>query len=259
MCPDPQLLSIYLDGELPSPWKEKMQEHFKQCSKCMEKLENYRRLQELFKKDSTVRRTIVERIIDEPAKPRTYTEQELIEANNLIITESKERVWKKIQDTIKANSNYMPENIRAFNPDHFRSHSTLWQRKLSVPIPAIAAAAVVILVLTVLWFLGTGNNKQTDPADNASFLLAAEMNYIDDIPGIIPAADMSGVLQYLAPNSGTNIIILQLPESKNFSRAGDPAIIRAADFTRHQQEPQQGRRGLRPLDNDSHIDTRREQ
>jgi len=40
---------------------------------------------------------------------------------------------------------------------------------------------------------------------------------------------MSGVLQYLAPGGG-NIIILQLPESTNFFRSGDPAIIRAADY-----------------------------
>ena len=47
MCPDPQLLSIYLDGEMPSPWKEKLEKHFLECSVCREKYENYLRLREL--------------------------------------------------------------------------------------------------------------------------------------------------------------------------------------------------------------------
>jgi anti-sigma factor RsiW len=44
MCPDRQLLSVYLDGELPSPWKEKMETHLGRCPQCGERLETYRRL-----------------------------------------------------------------------------------------------------------------------------------------------------------------------------------------------------------------------
>jgi hypothetical protein len=206
MCPDPQLLSIYLDGELPSPWKEKMQDHFAQCPKCKEKLENFRRLQELFKEDRAVKRTFVERIVDEPSEPRTYTEQDLIQ--------TKERIWNKI------------EKRQCFMP-----RSGLLQRKLSIPLPAAAAAAVIILLLTAFWIRGA---NQVEPSENTNFILAAEMDNIQEIPGIIPAADMSGLLQYLSPqNTGTNIIILQLPESKNFFRSGEPAMIRAADFSRN--------------------------
>jgi hypothetical protein len=44
MCPDPQLLSIYMDGEMPSPWKEKLENHLEQCSLCREKLNGFRQL-----------------------------------------------------------------------------------------------------------------------------------------------------------------------------------------------------------------------
>jgi len=203
MCPDPQLLSIYLDGELPSPWKEKMQKHFENCSACREKLENFTRL---FNNTADVT-------------------QEIIKNDITII---KERVWSRIE----AKQNFPRYTIRRTN---------ILQRRLSVPLPAAAAAAVVILLLSVLWF-GNSNTAAGMAAgraaeqqrsisttintngESAHFILAAEMDNIDDY------TDMSGMLQYLTPNTGTNIIILQLPESRNFHRSGEPAIIRAADY-----------------------------
>jgi hypothetical protein len=44
MCPDRQILSIYFDGELPSPWKEDMEVHLSRCPECRAKLEQYRKL-----------------------------------------------------------------------------------------------------------------------------------------------------------------------------------------------------------------------
>jgi hypothetical protein len=44
MCPDRQILSVYLDGELPAPWKEEMEAHLDRCAGCRSKLEQYQRL-----------------------------------------------------------------------------------------------------------------------------------------------------------------------------------------------------------------------
>ncbi|GHV79775.1 hypothetical protein AGMMS49944_15660 [Spirochaetia bacterium] len=44
MCPDPQMLSLYYDGELPSPWKEKLEAHLAECSPCRNHLEQFRLL-----------------------------------------------------------------------------------------------------------------------------------------------------------------------------------------------------------------------
>jgi anti-sigma factor RsiW len=44
MCPDEELLSSFLDGEVPSPWKERIEKHLDSCTRCSEKLEAYRRL-----------------------------------------------------------------------------------------------------------------------------------------------------------------------------------------------------------------------
>jgi len=208
MCPDQQLLSIYVDGELPSPWKEKMESHLKVCPVCREKLESFKQLHELFKKDTTENRTYIERIVDKPAEERTYTEEEMQEA--------KERVWKNIE----SKRNFKPRN-------------RVWRRRISIPLPAAAAAAVILALVAMLW-LRSGQVSHNSIASNQSddrvdFILASE----DEIPGIMPAAsDLSGVLQYLGAD-GSDIIILRLPESRNFSRAGEPSIIRAADFQRN--------------------------
>jgi anti-sigma factor RsiW len=188
MCPDPQLLSTYVDGELPSPWKEKMENHLSECSVCNNRLENYKRLQELIKL-------------------------------NQDIDDAKERTWHSLESRKRPQvySNY------------FARHN-LWQRRLSIPLPAAAAAAIIVVLFAALWLRGeTGkNNSYANQMDTAHFVLAAE----EEIP-ILPAADFGGVLQYLG-DSGADVIILKLPESRNFFRAGDPAIIRAADYSRRQ-------------------------
>jgi hypothetical protein len=52
-------------------------------------------------------------------------------------------------------------------------------------------------------------------------------------PDLIPVADMSGVLQYLGNrDSGGDILILRLPETRSFMSSGEPAILKAADYTR---------------------------
>jgi anti-sigma factor RsiW len=194
MCPDPQLLSIYADGELPSPWKEKMDAHLKECPVCREKFENFKKIRELFNKDASAKKI-----------------------NESDIQLSKEKIWRNIE----ARRRFMP-------------HPGILRRRISLSIPAAAAAAVIIALITM--FLSGGgkilNNrfagKKANSDERANIILAAE----EEIPEILPAAtDLNGVLQYLGADS-SDIIILRLPESRNFARAGEPAIIRAADYSR---------------------------
>lgn len=44
VCPNPELLSAWHDAEVPSPWKEALQQHIQSCTGCTAKLENIRRL-----------------------------------------------------------------------------------------------------------------------------------------------------------------------------------------------------------------------
>jgi hypothetical protein len=45
---------------------------------------------------------------------------------------------------------------------------------------------------------------------------------------------MNGLLQLLGTD-GSDVLILKLPENRNFARSGEPAIIRAADYSRSRQ------------------------
>jgi len=208
MCPDTQLISLYLDGELPSPWKEKMESHLAHCSGCSEKLENYKQLHHKLAKEDA--------------------ELELFAA-------AKDRVWQNLQSaqTEQPVPQFAPRRLSggfARRSDFLRQAPGMWRRRLSIPMPAAAAAAVVLAILAALLIRG-GVSSQFPEAANARVILAAD----EALPAIIPAADitdMNGILQYLG-SDGNEIIILRLPESSNFISSGEPAILRAADYQRN--------------------------
>ena len=200
MCPDRQLLSVYVDGEMPSPWKEKMESHLAQCPGCREHLEHYRSLFAL----------------SDEAK---LHEEALMQA-------AKDRVWLNLQARQRTGSRY-----RVF------AAADMWRRRVSVPLPAIGAvaAALVLVFLTVFWIqqpavIPDMNLVAEETAPN--IILASE----EALPNIMPAfSDMNGVLQYLGGLDNGEIIILRLPESRNFISSGEPTIINAADYTRRRR------------------------
>jgi anti-sigma factor RsiW len=110
MCPNRQILSVYHDGELPSPWKEKMETHLAQCAECRNRLEQYRSFS------------------------LSAAGQEEPDAR---IEAVKDRVWQKLAF---AGAN----GVRA------RARESLWRRSIVIPLPvAAAAAALLVLVFTV--------------------------------------------------------------------------------------------------------------
>jgi len=194
MCPDQQILSIYIDGELPSPWKEKLETHLKSCSGCKEKYDNFVRLHNVLIEDTNNKKQI-------------FTEEAL---------EAKDKIWQKL----------------ASRRWQSKSGANLLRRRLSIPIPAAAAAAVFIAFVTAVWFDQSSNTsgfvyQQPEAFERSGFFIAAD----EEMPDVFPAADFNSVLQYLTSDS-TDIIILRLPESRSFYRTGEPEIIRAADYQR---------------------------
>jgi anti-sigma factor RsiW len=229
MCPDPQLLSIYIDGELPSPWKEKMESHLSECSVCGEKFKNFKHLQEFLKIDTTQKLAAAE--FSGHVSEGFSSEQELMEA-------SMKRVWQKLEARSNGTYSYRTSSYgrRQLSPVN-RQTENLWKRRLSIPLPAAAAAAIIIALVSAVWFRGgsVGNNAvanhKVESGDRSNFALSAAE---EEVSGIIPTGNINDVLQYLNSN-GKEIIILQLPENSSFSRAGEPAIIKAVDYTRRNQ------------------------
>ncbi|MDR2020293.1 MAG: zf-HC2 domain-containing protein [Treponema sp.] len=178
MCPDRQILSVYHDGELPSPWKEKMESHLEACPECRDRLDRYR----LILRDLTV-------------------EESSIEA-------PKERIWRSLNDRIRGPG---------FRPHRF------WSRTVPVPLPAAAAAAAVLVFALAMLFAGRSFVKVEDVP------VAAGMGV--DLQNI-PASDFNGMFQYLGGEDSADIVIIRLPESRSFTSLGEPALVKAADYSR---------------------------
>jgi hypothetical protein len=184
-----------MDGELPSPWKEKMTSHLAECSACKEKLENFKGFFN---------------------NTNEQEEQKLME-------EAKDKVWRKLQLAKRP-----VQRVRNYN---------VWQRKLSIPWPAAAAAAVLLIFATAVWVRSGSSNNSSGYAnlpvvpnvEGTSFAINVE----ESIPNIITATDLNSVIKSLGGDR-TEIIILQLPENKNFFSSGEPAIIKAADYIKGQ-------------------------
>jgi anti-sigma factor RsiW len=127
MCPDRQLLSVYLDGELPSPWKEKLEAHLAACPVCAARLDEYRRAALALRGGGA-----------EPASPET------MEA-------AKARVWRALAPL-------------GAHQSHRETAPRLWRRPLVLPLPAAAAAALAIALIAALVggpLLATRNRDQS--------------------------------------------------------------------------------------------------
>lgn len=196
MCPDRQMISVYLDGELPSPWKEKMENHLAQCPQCREQLDRYR-------------------MISAPGAPAEASLQEAP------LLEAQERVWRNLEarERFRRNESGLVPKRRAL----------AWGRSVSVPFPvAAAAAAALVIAVAAIW-----TRRPTEQPLIPQMTIAPQEAI--GATEVVPIADMNGVLQYLgSTDNGGDILILRLPESRNFTSSGEPAILKAADYTRRQ-------------------------
>jgi hypothetical protein len=111
MCPDHQILSVYIDGELPSPWKEKMEVHLASCPQCVERLTALRRLTLRGNGD---------------------------EALESALGAAQERVWQQL-------SRLEPATGAAWT-----QRPQIWRRRVSVPLPAVAVAAAALIVTATI-------------------------------------------------------------------------------------------------------------
>ena len=194
MCPNHQIISLYLDGELPSPWKEKMQSHLSGCPECQAAFARYKSLGDAM---------------------------EAVPAET--IRASQDRVWKKLTAPQLIVSN----NAIHRNQEGFKPKKRVWSRKISLPLPVAAAAAIVIIFA----FVALAGIRGTKPLQNVMATASLGGMGLDNY-GTVPMQDMNGLIQYFSSQDNGDIMVIRLPESRKFSRAGEPALINAADYSR---------------------------
>jgi hypothetical protein len=196
MCPDRQLLSVYLDGELPSPWKEKMENHLASCSLCRGTLETWKRISGEMRGE------------EDPGPG--------------------ERVWDRLRLRMAgAGNTRSPGGEAAFAGLGSRAPAAIWRRRVSLPFPAVAAMAAAAAVMVLI--LGSVLSQPSpSPIPVISSLENAGIDM--ELNSIRPVSDVSGVLQYLESMDSDDIVIIRLPESRSFQSAGEPKMLRAADY-----------------------------
>jgi anti-sigma factor RsiW len=151
MCPDRQIVSLYLDGELPSPWDGKMETHLESCQECRVALAEYKSIKNYLSGD----------------KEKTRTE-------------AQERVWQKLT---------APSLVISPEPRKATGMNRVWRRNISLPLPAAAAAALVFVVLIAL--VGLRGRPQSAPvlqgqiAASAIGLNDTGMVNIQDMAGVL--------------------------------------------------------------------------
>ena len=207
MCPDKQFLSVYFDGELPSPWKERMEQHLETCSQCRENLEVYRKMSGCLSYDGEV-----EEFTGVPQAA--------------VIDAAAARVWERLENRKKRKSLRLQRFLPARIP----------QALTAAAAGAIAATAIICFLL-LFSQAKTGKNsvpQLTGATGNFAGIVFGEGDL--DSPDIIPASNMNDVLRYLESDDGSNIVIIKLPERKKFNRYGEPAFINASDYNRRTKQ-----------------------
>ena len=115
-CPDKDLYSAYVDGELQSPWKEKIEVHLVSCEKCRSVVDSYRKIS---------------------------LKLSAVSSSELDLDGSFLKLYAKRQDCLKR----MEIN---------KNKPTSWFYKSNkIPVPALAAAALFLFVLTPIIVLST--------------------------------------------------------------------------------------------------------
>ena len=150
MCPKSQIISLYHDKELPSPWKEKMETHLQECPECRAVLAKYVHLGEW-----------------------------LQAARGKAETEAQERVWKKIT---------APELLLPGPGTRREKEKRNWN--ITLPLPVAAAAVLVIIASLALVGISTVNRPAPQipvatlekPFEAQGIVSANDLN---DINGVI--------------------------------------------------------------------------
>jgi len=199
MCPDRQIISLFFDKELPSPWKEKMETHLESCQQCRAILAGYQKLGGNLEK---------------PPDEAVMTAQE--------------RVWKKITapELVIPGGAGRPAERTIYR--RHRSARRIWNRRVTLPLPAAAAALAVFIAFFAVIGIRDGNRAQIMPQQPIAVM---DMAIGFDDYATIPIHNMTDVIRYLSIQDTADFMIIRLPEHRNFSRVGQPTLINAADYS----------------------------
>ena len=203
MCPDAELLSSWVDDEVPSPWKERIASHLDTCQGCAEKVASFRRL--------SMRLGASGRYDEAAVVARVASRLGIAMASALP------------SETLAQKSD---------SPGPRRG-------KLALPLPLAAAAAVAFLLvggITGRLFMGPGAGSPGGAA--SSLASASESTAKGGVPaGLVSGASgsannlsgsptMDSLVRYLEAQNAPVSITIQLPANGSYAGGGAPMIVK---------------------------------
>lgn len=188
MCPDDALLSAYLDGEVPSPWKERMDAHISACPNCRAKVAEYQRLS-------------VALVAGFDAK-----EQQFLKA-----------AGSRIGSSIDFSG-----GLKRAADVHMRLWRDLWSRRISLPVPLLAAsaAAFVLVFGAAMGLFGSFKGITRE----ASGSMASASRTIT-----AQSATLELMAQYMKQQS-VQPVMIEIPSESVFYQSGNPLIVADSDL-----------------------------
>jgi hypothetical protein len=200
MCPSKHILSIYFDGELPGPFKEKLEAHLASCPSCAAALQGFARLSRGLSGGAADG--------DEGAK----------------IQAAKERLWAKLDGVLTGET---PRGA-AFAPPR----PALWRRDVRLPFPLAAAAGFALVFLFSLFLFRAKERPLAAEIKTEDTLISISGPLEDGGAELVNAENMGELLQFLENDSDANMVIIRLPETRNFNRYGEARLLNASDHPR---------------------------
>ena len=200
MCPEPGLISAWVDGEVPSPWKERIAAHVATCADCAARVARYRRLSGLLSEGA-------------PADGAA------------IVSRIEARLGGRLDGLVEAPSSAAALSAAPGTPreglDASRSgHPRFWGRNVPLPLPVAIAAGAIFL-----FFAGVAATTFIRPAKPAVQTLAAS----EIKPTDSQAANMEALVHYLESQNAQVNLTIQLPSGTTFDSSGKPFVMKATD------------------------------
>lgn len=172
MCPDETLLTAFVDNEVPSPWKDRIELHLEQCERCRARVETYRTLH-----------------------------LSLISADSIDSTQlahAAQRIRLSLEETEKAASMQGAYRLAARYP----ILSALSSRRVSVPLPLLVASVLLIVFFAGLAFGIFGAGRYANQALALSTRLPATTNAnIESLVSSLSQTNPSQVVTIRAPGT----------------------------------------------------------
>lgn len=114
---------------------------------------------------------------------------------------------------------------------HVPRHPSIWERRVNLPLPAVAAAAAVFLFVGAL-FLFSGT-----PSGGAPQITEAPEAPDVDLTVTVQQLDVQEMLDWLNQRDMLDQVTIELPDSPTFRLRGEPALIRASEIERIPEGP----------------------